>query len=234
MARTTSHFSLVWSTNVDGQAAVDRIKEGLGFLTGTDRDAAILLRLKEAQRELEKGKSLPKFLLQEDQILSLAANAQTIALPTGFLRVYDDGNPRFLPANSTIPVFLKRVYFKDGVLAYQRYESGSTTANTSAPKVYAIRKSTIDFLFPADQAYTLYWSYYKAADEVALSAENAWLANIPEWLIGDAGRRIALSMRDADAVSLFTDMRDTARAAYLSEVVAEELADGPLQMGAQN
>lgn len=217
-----------------GSDAVTRIKDGLGFLSASHHDARIVLRLNEAQRELEKGKSLPRFLLQQDQTLTLAADAQTIALPTGFIRVNDDERPHFLPTNSTIPIFLRRVYFTDGVLAYQRYESGVVTANTSSPKVYAIRKSTIDFLFPADAAYSIIWSYYKAAAAVTSGAENEWLLNAPEWIIGEAGARIAADMRDGNAVAMFTTMRDRARASQLAEQVVEELADGPIEMGANN
>ena len=45
--------------------AIQRVSDGLGFRTGLDQ--LIILQLQEAQRDLEKGKTLPLFLLQENQ-----------------------------------------------------------------------------------------------------------------------------------------------------------------------
>ena len=217
---------------MQGSEAVTRIKEGLGFLSGSHHDNRIIARLNEAQREFEKGKSLPKFLLQQDQTLSLAAGASSIALPTGFLRVYDDEKPHYLPTNSTIPVFLARRYFTDAALAYQQYQSGSITVTSRAPEVYVIRKSTIDFIAPANAAYTITWSYFKADDAIVSGAENEWLLNVPELMVGEAGLRMARDARDGDAIAIFKDMREMAYRSFLSEMSLEELTDGPLEMGA--
>lgn len=217
-----------------GSEAVARIKEGLGFLTGSHHDARILARLKEAQRDFEGGKSLPRFLLQEDQTLSLASGARTVALPTGFLRIYDDEKIYYLPADSTKPLFLVRKYFTDAALAYQTYREGSliTQPESAAPLVYVIRKSTIDFMTLADAAYTLYWSYYKRGTEITLGATNEWLTNATNWIIGEAGHRMAMDMRDADAIGIFQTLAQKGRAEVFGEIVAAEEADGPLQMGA--
>lgn len=215
-------------------AAVLRIREGLGFFTGTSRDDAIVAALQAGQRELEKGKSLPKFLLLEDQTLTLLSGASTVALPTGFIRTFEDEKPHFLPEDSTINLFLLRRLYIDANLAYGRFESGAVTVTSGSPKVYVIRKSVIDFIQPADQNYSITWSYFKKADLLTTNIENAWLANEPDWLIGEAGVRVAAAMRDTDAVSLFTDMRDRARASWLAELVVGEEADGPYQMGANN
>lgn len=217
---------------MQGSEAVSRIKEGLGFLSGSHHDNRIIARLNEAQREFEKGKSLPKFLLQEDETLALAADEHEIALPTGFLRVFDDEKPHYLPTNSTIPVFLTRKYYTDAALAYQQYRSGAVEITARAPEVYVIRKSTIDFLAPADDDYTITWSYFKAADAITSGAENEWLASVPELMVGEAGLRMARDVRDADAIAIFKDMRDMAYRAFLSEMVVEEIADGPIEMGA--
>lgn len=215
-----------------GSDAVTRIKEGLGFLTGSHHDNRIIARLNEAMWHLEHGTSLPKFLIQQDETLLLNEGEYSIALPTGFIRVVDDEKVHYRPEDSTIPVFLARRYYTDAQLAYARYESGAIIINSRAPEVYVIRKSTIDFVAPANDDYTLYWSYYKGGDTITSGAENVWLLNSPYWLIGEAGYRMAKDTRDGDAVALFDDMRKTGRAAQLGEQVAEELADGPLEMGA--
>ena len=48
--------------------AVLRLNDSVGFrLSGHDKEAMFINRLQEAQRDLEAGKTLPRFLIQEDQ-----------------------------------------------------------------------------------------------------------------------------------------------------------------------
>jgi hypothetical protein len=214
--------------------ALARIKRGLGFMTGTSRDSAIIDAMQEAQRELETGKTLPKFLLQEDQPLAVLAGASSAPLPTGFIRQFDDERLHFLPVDSDLTQFLNRKLYIDGVLAYRRNDAGVLIAREAAPQIYVIRKSTIDFLSPMDRDYNFLWSYYKHDVTLDTVDENGWLTNAPEWLIGEAGKRIAADMRDAVAVTLFKEMALVGQSSYLREIVANEEADGPWQMGADN
>lgn len=205
--------------------AVERIAVGLGFRSGLD--AIIILRLQEAQRDLEKGKTLPRFLIQQDQALVLTAGLHELPLPTGFLRIVDDQRPHFTSTESDTPVFLTRKYFDDATLAQIR-----TDDEARAPSVYVIRQSTIDFINTADTTYNFVWSYYKAAATLDNDVENEWLANAPEWLIGEAGGRLAMDLRDKSAVEIFANLERRGRAAVFGEELAQELADGPLAMGA--
>lgn len=204
--------------------AVTRIQDGLGFATRqTDK---IILRLQEAQRELELGKTLPPFLLQEAQTLALAVGTSSVALPTGFLRIDDQFRPYFLTTGATSPTFLsvKRAYTDALDANYDDTPVG--------PKVMIIRRTVVSFVNNADADYTIVWQYYKAADVLTTNIENAWLANAPEWLIGEAGWRMAMDTRDKDAVTIFDNMRKTGRAAVFGEIVADEESGGPLVMGA--
>lgn len=211
-----------------GSVAVQRVNDGLMFRPdGHNLESKIVLRFAEAQRELEKGKTLPRFLLQEGQTLSLVAGTSTVALPTGFIRESDDSLIRYTPSGTDKPTFLERRYYRDAIIAQIKEENDPV-----APSIYVIRRSTIDFITTADTTYTLTWDYYKAADAFSTSAENAWLANAPEWLIGECGVRIAADLRDADAVTLFMKMRDMARMSVLGEDFTAELASGPIVMGA--
>lgn len=211
--------------------AVRRINDGLGFLPdGHSLESKIILRLQEAQRDLESGKTLPKFLLQEDQTLTLTVATHTTALPTGFIRENDDTRIRFLPVGSDLPDFLERKLYIDAVAANIREEDEPVS-----PSVYVIRKSVVDFITTADATYTLYWDYYKRADVLTSDIENAWLASLDggaEWLIGKAGKKIAADSRDKDAIALFADMEREGRAACLGEIIASEEASGPYVMGA--
>lgn len=210
--------------------ATQRIKDGLGFFTGTNRDATILLRLQEAQRDLEKGKTLPEFLLVEDFTDVLASGDHTIPVPTDFLYMKEEERPHYYISTSDQPVFLTRImsYF-DAVTANLNTDT-STTA--TAPTVYVQRTETFDFITEADAAYTIYFSYYGAADVLGGSVTtNAWLANAPEWLIGEAGLRIAMDTRNKGGVEIFTSMMTKARAAIFTAKITNEEADGPFIMG---
>lgn len=210
--------------------AVARIQDGLGFANRqTDK---IILRLQEAQRELEKGKTLPRFLLQESQVLVLNAGDYTVALPTGFLRMQDSA-PLHFQVNSLATSSFLRVT-TDYKLAL---EASTATADEDAngpgrPSIALLRATTINFLVQADQEYRFIWDYYKAADILDSNIENAWLQNAPEWLIGEAGWRMAMDVRDKDAVVVFDNLRKTGRAAIFGEIIAYEDSTGPLVMGA--
>lgn len=209
--------------------AIQRINRGLGFRKdGNSLESKIVLTLQEAQRDLEKGKTLPRFLLQEDVSVALASGASTAALPTGFLRESDENTLHYFKSGSDKPHYLARRYLKDAREAL--LDSDDVAAGP--PSVYVVRKSTFDFIITADTDYTLYLDYYKAADSLAADVENAWLANAPEWLIGEAGLRIAKDLRDKSAVIIFSDMRTSGRAAAFGEDIAGELAAGPIEMGA--
>lgn len=217
--------------------AVRRIDATLGWkAAGHGKTADIVLRLQEAQRDLEKGKTLPRFLVQEDQTLTLPVGAHDVALPTGFLRA-DDDNPLFYVADdSHLRHYLTQYrYYRDAVKAVESSQRPDQPAQTTdAPSVYVIRKSTVDFITFADREYVLSWSYYKRADLLTSNIENLWLANVPELVIGEAGMRIAADFRDMDAIKIFEAIKAKALNSMLSEIYVSEDAAGPIAMGANN
>jgi hypothetical protein len=206
-----------------GSVAIARIQDGLGF--ASRHSDKILLRLKEAQRDLEKGKTLPKFLLQEAQTFTLLSGTSTVALPTGFLRMDDDNPPYFNNTGSVKPNYIRIVRSGQDAAISNWSETPAT------PKVAVIRKSVLDFIAPVSGDIGFTWSYYKADDLVALDEENLWLANAPEWLIGEAGLRMAMDVRDKGAVEIFTTLTAKGRAAVFAEIIASEDQGGPLVMG---
>lgn len=217
--------------------AVRRIDDALGFRqTGHDRTSTIVLRLQEAQRDLEKGKTLPKFLLQEDQTISLLSGEHEVALPTGFIRVDDDNGLYWINDNSHLRTYLKAFHnYRDAVasqLTQQRPDQPAV--QTMVPGAYVIRKSTIDFIVFADRDYEFVWNYYKAGTLLTSDIENEWLLYAPEWLIGEAGYRTALDLRDQGAMQIFDDMRTRARQAIFYDELVDMDALGPYQMGVGN
>lgn len=213
---------------MDRNSAVTRINAGLGFMeSGNAMESHIIDRLQEAQRDLEKGKTLPKFLILEDQTLSLVEGSHTVALPSDFLRVDDEVPIHYTPEDSDIPVFLEKKMYADAVLGQL-----SSSDDARAPSVYVVRQSTLDFIVEADTDYTLTWNYYAAAEVLSTNVENLWLLHAPEWLIGEAGYRMAFDARDKDAMAMFDDMRKRARAAQFAEDLLDDESGGPFRMGA--
>lgn len=211
-----------------------RIADGLGFrpLTsgmpgGRTLEDVITARIQEAQRILETGTTLPRFLREEDHALTLLEGEHTVALPTGFIREVDSERPHFTPVSTSIPKFLEAKFYDDAVAAQIREQNDPV-----APAIYVIRKSVIDFITTADQDYTIYMTYFKAGASLATDIENVWLANAPDWLIGETGLRIAMDLRDKDAISIFTTLQKTGRSATFGEHLLDETSGGPLQMGA--
>jgi hypothetical protein len=236
-AKSSVHWNDDWADDdvgellMLGSAAIQRINQAIGFRpAGNPLETAIAAALQEAQDDLEMGKTLPRFLLLEDQTLLLTTGNHTVPIPTGFARSDDERPISFVPAGSTKMTFLqeKRIY-KDAVQAYAMSDFATTGF-----KVYVLRNSVIDFIVSATSDTTFTWNYYKYADAFATNAENAWLAHKTAkwWLIGEAGYRIALDLKDQTAMATFDQMRQKGRAATFGDLLAKEDESGPLVMGA--
>jgi len=192
--------------------------------------------LQEAQRDLEAGHTLPRFLVKEDQTLALNAGTHTVALPADFIREDDDALPHFTQAPDSRVNFIERKYYTDALKANLVTPSQVTTF----PKVYVIRQSVIDFITTADKNYTILWNYYAKDQILSSNIQNLWLLNAPEWLLGEAGMRLAMDKRDwkagigqgQDAVTLFQQIRDAGQRAALGRDYLLESAGGSISMGA--
>lgn len=202
---------------MDRTAAVARIQRGLGFRT--DQSDNAIACLQEAQRKLEMGRTLPWFLRVEDATINILAGNSVVALPTDFLRPIDDEPMRYttLSAGSTRVRYIER---KELQQALQTFGD----SNAAGPQVYALRGNSFFFMPTPDVNYTVTYTYFKRADPLTSNIENAWLANAPEVLIGNAGLALAYDLRDQDAVKIFTTMRDDAAGALFREIIAREEA----------
>lgn len=204
--------------------AITRIQNGLGFRT--DRAAEIALRLQEAQRDLEKGKTLPKSLLVTGNVLSLISGDNYVNLPADFLR--RAGNFTYTLAASEVPRFVTWKGHQDAIESYW-------DEDLSSPQVAVLEPTLIRFYPGANENISLTWNYYKRAAILTTNIENEWLEEeqgIPEWLIGEAGYRMAFDTRDQHAMTLFDNMRKTARASLFSDIVLQEDNEEQLVMGA--
>jgi hypothetical protein len=158
-----------------------------------------------------------------------------VALPSGFLRFFDENLLHYTSTETNLATYLVPMDYISAVVNIESQQRPDEIAiTTKAPEVFVLRKDTIDFIATANTDYTIHFDYYKAADLLTSDIENAWLLYAPELLIGEAGVRIAADLRDADAVSLFNQMRNEGRQTLLNEIVADEIQSGPFVIGSQN
>lgn len=202
--------------------AVARIQRGLGFRA--DQVDNIILQLQESQRFLEKGRSLPRFLKQEDATLVVASGTGQVAFPTGFLREVDGELLRYYDTDDEEYVFLEKLTKDESLSRFVDVDAGP-------PIAYAVRKAGIDFFPERDASYNLTWTYYKSAEALTSDIENAWLASAPEVLIGHAGMAMAKDLRDMEAVSIFQAMHAEAwKNMFADDILLEEVGD-PVYVG---
>lgn len=203
--------------------AVSRIQRGLGYRR--DQEENIILALQEAQRLLERGTSLPYFLLQEDEALSITSGSAALSLPTRFLREKTDERPHLTVSNSTY--FLEKVDFDVATERFQNVVSGK-------PLAYALRKASVLVWPTRDTTYTSYWSYYKGAVPLTSNVENEWLEEeygAPEVLIGAAGLIVGRDLRIPQAVEIFTSMLAIGWKGMFADGILREEENLPTHIG---
>ena len=217
--------------------AVSLIQEYLGFRT--DQQTTIITRLQQAQRLLETGRSLPYFLIQEDQPLSILATVQTVALPVGFIREADEQGPHYigvpfdefdfeedLPGPPTEMIFIEKLTYENAITRFTGVDPGE-------PEAYVLRASTLQIWPVPDINYTLTWSYYAHDAILASNITNQWLTLMPDALIGRAGMLAAQALRNKDAMALFQDMYQQGWASMLGDTIMREEAGNPIIMGSR-
>ncbi len=208
-------------------AAVDIIKRGLGFLQGKTHDEAIAAALQEAQAAREGGRSLPWFLLQEDETLALTADTPSYNLPSGFIREDVDYNPVLVISEEGTELPIDPLPYDEAFRLYEQAAEG-------APEVYSIRKDQV-WLFPTpDEAFTLQWSYFKADTLLQSNVENQWLIHAPYVLIADAGLRVATDLRDQEATAIFQSRKAEWDAWYTRQMTAQREANTRYVVGKYN
>lgn len=241
---------------MDRDTMVARIQEKLGFRTTLVSN--IQSALQDEQEELERGATLPWFLLSEDTPFTLnpaappSATPVEVALPTGFICESDpeEGNLRF---QQTVPgpqVFIDRLDYAEAEKFFfsQRlalwdgdteFIDDSTTVPTpGTPKNYVLRKNTVRFYPGPDKVYNLLWSFYAHDTRLdGANVTNQWSSFAPWLLIGRAGLKIAMSTRDKDAASAFTTILNGApgfpgaQQAYLAMLYDREVSGRRHHMG---
>lgn len=199
---------------------IAEIQAGIGFRS--DKVDEIKRKLVLAQQELERGRTLPSFIIIEDEPVSLSANTGTWALPSNFIREVDDfGSP--LVTNNDV-LTLKKVPYDSGFAQWGSAEAGT-------PLAYSRRRASLQFWPNTDTDLEFTISYYAKQDNPATASTNAWSENAPGLLIGLAGMMIAQNLRDPEAKQDFATTYALASKSVFNEIVAGEDANMQYSLG---
>lgn len=208
--------------------AIALVQQGLGFRT--DLADQIEDALAAAQEEFEgANRTLPKFLIQEDQTLNVLAATQNITLPTGFIKEVEDEGPNYAGTDSR--VYLRKLTKREAEEYYFDAEPGQ-------PEAYVIRNSVLRVYPEPDTAYTLTWSYYKKETfPGTTSGTNQWFERWPRLLVGRAGLELARDTRQTGVGSpyeRFSELFTIWNTKWMASIAAEEDANMPRAMGLNN
>lgn len=215
--------------------AITEIKVGLGFRQ--TQDATIVRALKESQRILELGHTLPSWLVTYDESITVTADDPIITLPERFIRLHDDYDLYYTNSDSA-RVFIPRRNYTE---AYQAYvasgeeDDSVDSPSSSYPQVMVLKGKTEAILIPTPTvSFTAALTFYQGAELLDTDIENAWLANAPDVIIGMAGMRVAAILRDKGAYEQFAQRANLGGKSLMGDIVEDELAGRALVMGRNN
>lgn len=197
--------------------AVSAIQRRLGMRTNLDTDIATEIQL--AQTVLESEVELPWFLLAKDSSLVTVAETAEVAYPSDFLRLSDGG-----------------LWLKDGTEytqldkdSFQAIHGDSDLEGSGTPSYFAELGLNFTLFKTPDAIYNLTLYYYAAATVLSSDITNAWLTYAPDLLISFTGMRMAESIRDKDAMGIFSSEYGKAFTRYIKSLVAHDEAGKVLE-----
>lgn len=205
--------------------AVALIQEGLGFTT--QREDSIILRMKQTQRKLERGRTLPWFLKTLDATTTATSGSAAISLPANFNREVEREQFHFIDPNDPASVvWLEKMTLEEAVTRFVDTDAG-------VPSAYVIRDKSQVLVYPErDDDYDLTWSYYVNDEEIGNGgSENLWLTYAPDLIIGGAGTLMAQDLRDQRAEAKFQQIFNSSWAEMFSDGQAIEEDNDPLYIG---
>lgn len=197
-------------------------QEGNAYLA-----AQAVTELKLIQSRLEGEAFMPWFLLSDESSLVSAAATKTTALPTDFLREYEDF-PLYLYDSTAEDPYTQLT--KD---EYDVLESKFGEDSPTVPSAYALQGSALNWFPTPDAIYNFRWKYYQAQPSLdETTSSNAWTENAADLLVAELGIVIAGSYKkDADRAQMFGIDLTRAQRRLLSFDEARKQANRDLQMG---
>lgn len=205
--------------------AVSQMQQILGFRTDLVENCKTALA--SVQREMEgSNRTLPNFLILEDQAISILAAAQDVALPDLFLREVEGEGPNY--TGDLGYVYLRKLTKSEAKSFYFDTDPGP-------PAAYVRTNTTLRFYPVPDIAYTVYWDYYASSAFPETNTEtNLWLTNWPELLIGKATMQIAADIQNQVAYGRAKELYELWNTKWMAYLAADEDANMPRAMGLNN
>lgn len=200
---------------------VSAIERRLGRRTGLYQD--IVEEMVLAQARLERSR-LPWFLVKAATGVACTSGQRTIALPTDFLRLYDESSIFIQDTNGTND---KRVEVADYDVLLADSSLAGTTVTDGKPTHLAMVGASF-YAFPKpNAAYPLVFFYYGSAsptfdEETTVGAENAWAKYAPDVVIGEAGFHLAKALGQLQGIQEMKALRDEALARIWEDDIARK------------
>ena len=163
--------------------AIELVKQGLGFRTGTAIDTAVVNSMKLVQTTLEHEAMLPWFLVSDLLSSETKVGDGRVSLPKGFLREVEHGALWITESVGTDPQELPKKEF-DWI--HKKY--GTTPG---FPRYYSILGKFFRLGPVPDAKYPLTIICYLADELLNEEKENLWLLHAPDLLVARTGLKVA-------------------------------------------
>lgn len=185
----------------------------LGGRSGTVLETQVQSELQFRQSILEREAVLPWFLLEEG---APTVSAETVTLPTGFLREYEEDSFFILLSDGTY----KRL---EKAMPTHIFENEDLRGSGEPSAYYLLRQLHV---FPTPSAsYTGRFFYYKADAILSVDATtNQWSTEGHDLLVAETGYVVARYLRDFNAQQLFEAEILDARRRIIAENTARKQA----------
>jgi hypothetical protein len=184
----------------------DEVIAILQYRCGDRDDLAVKIQaeMKHVQTQiLEEHAWLPWFCEVELPATNLLAGAESIPVPSGFLREIEDERIWLVRADGSKTELKK---YESGQLRKRYAEQGE-------PDAYALLADTIIFRPVPELDYTLEWRYYGAqVDMAAANVETPWLKYAADVTLGELG--VVIAGRHMQNAALETRFRQDATSAW--------------------
>ena len=191
--------------------------------------AAAVLEMNLAQKQLERGAFKPWFLLSELRDVVTEAGEERIALPTDYLQESENG-ALWLVQNGVRAELRKTDYD----LGLQQYPL------PGVPKKYSLNGRYLRLHPTPDDIYSLQSQFFVSQPQITVAYNatthgtdtNAWLTYAEDWLIAETGKALAATYtRDTELAAIFGGMAAEARTRIMTETVAREEVNYQRSMG---
>lgn len=215
-------------------AAVARVKQGLGFKKNLD--AEIVIAFQELQADLETSSELP-FFLRKKYAASFAtvASTRTVNAPTDFIREWDDDPLSIIYTDGTNTSYTQELIKDSPAFLKLRWPQETLPLTSlSVPKGYARINDTFYFYPLPSQVFTFDGSYYAKDDLLTTNIENKWLKELPYILIARAGLQLAQGLHDDKALTTFGAMNDIFTAKLHLMTTADDQAGAKPVIGGED